>query len=277
MSEKEKVDDVDSNPDSEEALAKPTTKQRYPRSVFFIIGNEFCERFSYYGMKNVLALYFTNVLLFSEDRATEYYHIFSMLCYFTPIIGAYIADTLMGKYKTIFYISFIYAAGNIVLSLASYFEDKWVTLIGLLLIALGTGGIKPCVSAFGADQFNKGQEHHLQRFFSFFYIAINAGSLISNIVTPILRKDVNCSVRSDCFPLAFGVPSVLMLAAIAFFIVGRYVTHYKMVPPKKKNIVVTVICCVFYSLWKKITKIFSSEKSRDHWLDYGDDKYDVNT
>ncbi len=128
---------------------------------------------------------------------------------------------------------------------------------------MGTGGIKPCVSAFGADQFDSSATKSMQKFFSFFYLSINAGGLLSTFITPILRKDVHCSDRNDCFPLAFGVPCILMLVAIALFITGRYVTHYRINPPKKGNVVVTFICCVFVStiIWlifkkKKFNRYF---------------------
>ena len=101
-------------------------QQKYPRSIAFIIGNEFCERFSYYGSKAILVLFFRNVLAYNEDSATEYYHIFSMACYFTPVLGAIIADSLLGKFRTIFYISILYAIGNIVLSYASFLQNESV-------------------------------------------------------------------------------------------------------------------------------------------------------
>jgi solute carrier family 15 oligopeptide transporter 1 len=119
----------------------------------------------------------------------------------------------------------------------------------LAAIALGTGGIKPCVAAFGGDQFGPGQEKQLQKFFSFFYISINAGSLLSTFITPILREDVNCFGRLDCFPLAFGVPSLLMIVALGLFLLGRVLTNYKMTPPSKENIVVQVVSCVFVSYY----------------------------
>ena len=94
----------------------------------------------------------------------------------------------------------------------------WIShfsLIGLVVIALGTGGIKPCVAAFGGDQFARPQQNkQLEQFFSIFYFAINAGSLISTFLTPILREDVECFGQSTCFPLAFGVPAVLMIVAV---------------------------------------------------------------
>jgi len=88
-------------------------------------------------------------------------------------------------------------------------------MVGLFLIAFGTGGIKPCVSAFGGDQFIRPQQDkQLEQFFSVFYFAVNAGSLISTFLTPILREDVHCFGDDSCFPLAFGLPAALMLVAI---------------------------------------------------------------
>lgn len=95
-----------------------------------------------------------------------------------------------------------------------YFSE--LTILALLLIAFGTGGIKPCVSAFGGDQFKlPEQEKYLGYFFSLFYFAINAGSLISTFLTPILRADVHCFGDNDCYSLAFGVPGILMIISIS--------------------------------------------------------------
>jgi solute carrier family 15 oligopeptide transporter 1 len=85
----------------------------------------------------------------------------------------------------------------------------------LFIIGVGTGGIKPCVSAFGGEQFVRPQQDkQLEQFFSYFYISINAGSLLSTLLTPILREDIQCFGQNSCFPLAFGVPAVLMIIAI---------------------------------------------------------------
>lgn len=90
-----------------------------------------------------------------------------------------------------------------------------MTLVGLLCIAVGSGGIKPCVAAFGGDQFQlPAQATQMASFFSVFYFSINAGSLISTFATPILRNDVKCFGDSDCYSLAFGVPAVLMITSI---------------------------------------------------------------
>ncbi|XP_043216312.1 solute carrier family 15 member 2-like isoform X1 [Amphibalanus amphitrite] len=247
------------------------TKHKYPKPVFFIIGNEFCERFSFYGMKAILTIYLRNELGYSDDAATVVYHTFNMFCYFTPILGAILADTLLGKFKTIFYISIVYCIGNILLSLAAtpplYFPQTEISILGLALIALGTGGIKPCVSAFGGDQFVlPQQELQLQQFFSIFYFAINAGSLISTVLTPILRNDVHCFGSDSCYPLAFGVPAVLMIVALILFLIGK--PWYKCTPPQG-NVILEVGGVITHAVSKKVT---SSDK-RDHWLDHADDKY----
>ena len=94
-----------------------------------------------------------------------------------------------------------------------------------MVIAIGTGGIKPCVSAFGGDQFVRPQQdRQLEQFFSVFYVAINAGSLISTYLTPILRG-VKCFGQESCFSLAFGVPAILMIIAV-----GEWFLFYSIEP-----------------------------------------------
>lgn len=117
-----------------------------------------------------------------------------------------------------------------------------MTILGLVFIALGSGGIKPCVAAFGGDQFKlPEQAKQIATFFSLFYFAINSGSLISTSITPILRQDVSCYDQDDCYSLAFGVPGVLMIVSIFIFIFGKFL--YKITPPAG-NMVVLVSKCI---------------------------------
>lgn len=74
-------------------------KAGFPTSIYYIVGNEFCERFSYYGMKAILILYLSRALQLSDNTATAVFHSFSMLCYFTPLLGAMVADGWLGKYR----------------------------------------------------------------------------------------------------------------------------------------------------------------------------------
>ena len=149
-------------------------------------------------------------------------------------------------FRTIFYLSIIYALGNIGLAYGSFIEHSLISMISLGLIAFGTGGIKPCVAAFGGDQFLPGQEHLLKKFFALFYLSINIGSLSSSLLTPIFRSDVSCSVRGDCFPLAFGVPAILMIVAMIFLIIGKPL--YRIIETSKQNVILSYVGCNFVGL-----------------------------
>ncbi|KAF1745454.1 hypothetical protein MXB_534, partial [Myxobolus squamalis] len=130
---------------------------KYPFQVYLILGNEICERFSYYGLHTILLLFLTTMHLLHKDTSISIYHGFNMLCYMSPLLGAIISDSYIGRFKTILYLSIIYAFGSIILAVSAIpnIINKFGlmgTLAGLTLIAIGTGGIKPCVSTFGADQ-----------------------------------------------------------------------------------------------------------------------------
>ncbi|XP_051814860.1 solute carrier family 15 member 2 isoform X2 [Acanthochromis polyacanthus] len=246
----------------------------FPLSICFIVVNEFCERFSYYGMKALLTLYFVNYLHWDKDLSTAIYHAFSGLCYFTPILGALIADSWLGKFKTIIYLSIVYVIGHVVKSVGAIptvgGRDVHIALsmLGLILIAFGTGGIKPCVAAFGGDQFEDEHVRERQKFFSIFYMSINAGSLLSTIITPILRGDVQC-FGGDCYALAFGVPAALMVVSLVVFIAGSGM--YKKNPPQG-NILLEVCNCIGFALKNRWYR-WKHEPRRTHWLDWAEEKY----
>lgn len=247
----------------------------YPLSIAFIVVNEFCERFSYYGMKAVLTLYFLNFLHWDENLSTTIYHAFTGLCYFTPVFGALIADSWLGKFKTIIYLSLVYVIGHVIKSIGAIPSvgdaDTHVglSMAGLLLIAFGTGGIKPCVAAFGGDQFEEQHVHERSKFFSIFYLAINSGSLISTFVTPVLRGDVKC-FGGDCYALAFGVPAALMVVALVVFVGGSVM--YKKNPPQG-NILVDVCKCIGFAIGNRWRHRSRDYPKREHWLDWAVDKY----
>ncbi|XP_072253659.1 solute carrier family 15 member 2 [Leuresthes tenuis] len=255
-------------------MAKKLCGTNYPISICFIVVNEFCERFSYYGMKAVLTLYFLNYLKWDKDLSTAIYHAFSSLCYFSPILGAIIADSWLGKFKTIIYLSVVYVIGHVVKSVGAIPSvgntDVHIALsmVGLILIALGTGGIKPCVAAFGGDQFDEDQISERQKFFSIFYMSINAGSLLSTLITPILRGDVQC-FGGDCYALAFGVPAILMIVALVVFIAGS--SMYKRDPPQG-NILLKVCNCIGFAIKNRWNRS-KNDHQREHWLDWAEEKY----
>ncbi|XP_068575969.1 solute carrier family 15 member 1b [Cebidichthys violaceus] len=259
----------------------------FPISIFFIVVNEFCERFSYYGMRAVLVLYFKYFLRWDDDFATTIYHTFVALCYLTPILGAIVADSWLGKFKTIVYLSIVYTLGQVVLAVSAIHDitdanrdgtpdnltvHVALSMVGLMLIALGTGGIKPCVAAFGGDQFQDHQEKQRGTFFSIFYLSINAGSLLSTVITPILRaQECGIYTQQKCYSLAFGVPAALMVVALIVFIVGSGM--YIKTPPQG-NIMVKVCSCIGFAIKNRFRHRAAEFPKRTHWMDWSEEKYD---
>lgn len=209
----------------------PIASATMPPGIPHIIGNEFAERFSFYGMRAILMVFMTTAMvthegakdLMSEAEASKWMHAFISGVYFTPIIGALIADLWLGKYKTIIILSIVYCLGHLALALDS---TRSGLVVGLTLIAIGSGGIKPCVSAHVGDQFGKTNAHLLPRIYNWFYLAINTGSFISMLVTPWLLKHYGPHV-------AFAVPGVLMLLATIVFWMGRHDFAHIQPEPKK--------------------------------------------
>ncbi len=233
--------------------ATEPANNRWPPQIKFIIGNEAAERFSYYGMRSILALYITSVLMQTKDRATAIIHLFVFVNYFMPLFGAWLSDRIWGRYKTILWISLFYCAGHGVLALSDLFESTGAKLnclyIGLGLIAFGSGGIKPCVSAFMGDQFAADQGHLMRKAYAAFYFAINFGSFFSFLVIPwIAAKQADLGADANFFDRilwqmkqggfggyswAFGVPGILM--ALATFIFWLGTRHYIRKPPARET------------------------------------------
>lgn len=263
MEEQRRPDKSNSNSNNSDQQVAPKISDQlpptraYPKKVFFIIANEFCERFSYYGLRTVLVMYLTRVLNFSESNSTITFHLFAMLCYVTPIIGAILGDSILGKFKTILYLSVVYLLGELILMMSSIFWNygpgtQWSTFVGLFLIGFGTGGIKPCVSALGGDQFMAHEEKWRQSFFSIFYAAINFGSVLSVFVTPLLRTEFHCVGRQDCFPYAFGLPSILMFLSIVVFLLAK--NQYYLAPLPDQNVIVSFCKCIWVASKRKLTR-----------------------
>ncbi len=202
-----------------------------PSAIPFLIVNEAAERFSYYGMRTILVIFMTHYLLnvdgaldvMTEPEALTYYHLFASAVYFFPAVGALLADVWLGKYRTILSLSLVYCLGHLALAVD---QTRIGLAVGLTLIAVGSGGIKPCVSANLGDQFCSTNGHLLSKAFYWFYFAINLGAGISTLLTPWLLHHIGPHV-------AFGVPGLLMLIATWVFWLGR--GQYAHVPPRGRS------------------------------------------
>ncbi len=198
-----------------------------PPGIAYIVGNEAAERFSYYGMRAILVVFMTQYLTdaaglpatLSGTEAQAYFHLFVSATYVTPLLGAALADGWLGKYRTIMLLSLVYCVGHFALALD---DTRTGLLLGQTLIALGAGGIKPCVSAHLGDQFNPQNRALLERVYGWFYLAINVGAATSMLLIPWLLARFGASA-------AFAVPGLLMALATLIFWLGRW--QFTHIPP----------------------------------------------
>ncbi|MGY0611462.1 POT-type proton-dependent oligopeptide transporter [Luteimonas sp. A501] len=205
---------------------------RMPRQIAYIIGNEACERFSFYGMRNILIPFLISSMLLAylpagperEGAAKDIFHSFVIGVYFFPLLGGWLSDRYFGKYNTVLWFSLIYVAGHACLALFEDSRNGFYT--GLFLIALGSGGIKPLVVSFCGDQFDQTNKSKAKVVFDAFYWIINFGSFFASLLAPLLLRSYGPAV-------AFGVPGVLMLIATVVFWLGR--KEYVNVPPSGRD------------------------------------------
>lgn len=205
----------------------PQDTDQMPSGIPYIVSNEAAERFSFYGMKGILTVFMMKYLLgpdgqpdgMNEEDARTWYHGFTTAVYFFPILGALLADLVFGKYRIILSLSIVYVLGHAVLAVMDFpaatgVAPRTALFVGLGLIAIGSGGIKPCVTAHVGDQFGRSNSHLLETVFSWFYFSINLGATVSTLATPWVLATYGPG-------WAFGIPGVLMAVATVFFWMGR--------------------------------------------------------
>ncbi|MEO6979318.1 MAG: MFS transporter [Mucilaginibacter sp.] len=249
------------------AAVTPPKKSRFPRAVPYIIGNEAAERFSFYGMRSILSLFLVQQFFNPTDNAAltdqanahanKLHHLFVMVAYALPFVGGMIADWFTGKYKLILYVSMIYCVGHLMLATFDGGLDGFK--LGLLVVAIGAGGIKSCVSANVGDQFDATNQDLLSKVYGWFYFSINAGSTISTLAIPWTYAHFGPK-------WAFGVPGLLMALATIIFFSGR--KKYVKVPPQgvnRNNLV--------FITWYSLTHL-SQKKPGQSMLDVAKGPYD---
>jgi POT family proton-dependent oligopeptide transporter len=270
-----------------EYLTAPQKTDKMPSGVPFIVGNEAAERFSYYGMNSILVPFMVHHLLTSSGapdhmtpaQADFWYHLFVGVMFILPFLGAFLADAVLGKYRTILYVSLFYCLGHLVLAID---HTRTGLALGLALIALGAGGIKPCVSANVGDQFGASNQHLLSRVYNWFYFSINVGSAFATLLIPWMLEPYRVSPgQAAGMPawlvrlleglhgpdVAFGTPGVLMAIATLVFWLGRKkfvhlpaagVTAYFSELSKRENLraignllILVPFVSMFWALWQQ--------------------------
>ncbi|KAJ6240411.1 solute carrier family 15 member 2 [Anaeramoeba flamelloides] len=232
-------------------------KFKFPGRFYFILGTEFSERFCFYGMRALLVLFLVS-FGYTANKATSIFHFFVFLCYFLPVVGAFLADCWLGKYRTIFYFSGFYSVGCFLLSLSAKISSKTFVFISLLLIAIGSACIKPNVSAFLSDQLTDISERLLTRIYSLFYLSVNIGSVLSTLTTPLVEMHLN-------YWTAFGIPAIVMFIAVTIFRSGK---SWYIIVPATDQLLKKFLNVIYTALRNKFWLGKSQKWDKDHWLDW---------
>ncbi|KAF9186918.1 hypothetical protein BGZ51_001229 [Haplosporangium sp. Z 767] len=251
---------------------------KMPKAIYFILPNEFGERFCYYGVQPNLNKYFLLISGMSELDAKVYSTAFNMLAYFFPLIGAALSDSFFGKWWTIISFSVIYLIGMILLTVFAIPNligpvqgvSHFLTFLPMLIIAIGTGGIKPCVSSHGGDQYLPSQEQGKDVFFNIFYVTINVGSLLTTIIVPEMSK-LKCYDQESCFSLAFLIPTIVFAIALIVFAAGH--RFYRIVPPLGQFLPLKAIRATIHAIKGYSAASPAERAAKGHWLNFAEEKY----
>jgi dipeptide/tripeptide permease len=185
----------------------------HPPGFWFFFWGEFAERSSYYGMRAILPMYLTTVMMLPDTQAGPIYYRFKMACYFLPLLGGFLADRFFGKYWTIVGFSVPYVAGHFILGI----PEHWALFLALGLLAGGSGVIKPNISTLMGltyDQQRPGKERLRSAAFMWFYFSINVGALVSTYAMPMIRTQWS-------YAIAFQFPAWLMVLSLLVFASGK--------------------------------------------------------
>jgi len=270
----------------------------YPRwkSASFLFAENTLERFGYYGVRAVLILFLRDMLAYSDDDATLWYHVITTLSYIWPLGFAIAADSGFGKTKAIAFGLVVYvigmcmtATGGMPQVFGSGFneetgekDDDWwqnnlvairgVSLGGLMLVTFGNG-IKSCVSPHGGDQFEPSATSTISTYFAMFYFSTNVGAFVTQFLTPLLR-DQDCGMSEydlgSCFQLALWVPAAILLGAALVFFCGTCFYYNK---PPAGNVIVKAGGAIRTAIKEKRKVKKTDRDPNAHWLDYAIPKY----
>eukprot|EP00127_Corallochytrium_limacisporum_P006819 Clim_evm34s236 gene=Clim_evmTU34s236 len=289
--------------DGEWLRSRPTIGTgNIPVASIYILVVEFCERLAFYGATLVFMLYMLEMLEFTNANANLVNNMFTFWAYFTALLGGYISDAYLGKFKTISIFGFTYMIGLICLTISAlpiaykdfpyeaggwdYFS-KWGFVLALFLIGLGTGGIKSNVSTLVADQLVDSSPDDYEKVFRWFYFSINAGSVVGMIISPNLHHfgpyktdPESGAVHGSSYWASFAAPGSFFAIGMAIFWFGH--KHY--IIPKPTGSLLGEAFSVVKTAWTKRNESMEyfledtqnsvNSQSSWHWLDHAAEEHD---
>ena len=208
-------------------MSETAVKTGHPKGLWVLFGTEMWERFNFYGMRALLTLFLVNSLMMKEEDASIIYGGFLGLCYLTPMLGGFISDRFFGNRNCILLGGLMMAVGQLLLfSSASIFG----TNIGLAntlmwcalgIIIFGNGFFKPNISSMVGSLYPKQEKTKLDTAFTIFYMGINLGAFLGQLICPIVGDVKNGAGVRDIHAFKWG-----FLAAALAMLIGTVVFYF---------------------------------------------------
>ncbi|XP_073153560.1 protein NRT1/ PTR FAMILY 3.1-like [Henckelia pumila] len=215
------------------------------RTMPFILANEMCDRFAGSGFQANMITYLTQVLNLPLVKASNIITTFVGTSNFTPLLGAFIADSFAGRFWTIIVGSIIYVMGMVALTVSAILprlrpspcptqvncqeassQQLWILYMSLFLMSLGAGGTRPCAIMFGADQFDMTKskvESRTWNFFNWYYFCLAIASFLALTIVVYIQDNIS-------WGWGLGIPTIVMALSIVAFILGSPL-YRKIKPP----------------------------------------------
>ena len=210
---------------------QPRDKMPWYRSkmltvCIWILLTEAMERLTFYTIQGSQRN-FLQSFGYSNAQSTSLNSAFNVMCYLWPLVGGWMADAKLGKYRVILYGGITYACGTILTAISS---DPNIRLLPLYFIgtfgfiAAGTGAIKPCVSNFGGDQYDvhdPNEQKEQESFFNWFYLSINVSAAVAFGYLVTLATNGSGAIPAEWgFTAAYSIAAAAMSIAVIAFVLG---------------------------------------------------------
>ncbi len=241
----------------------PVSKTRSFSTVFLI---EMWERFGFYGMQALIVYYMVQRLGFEDQRATLTWGAAAALIYVSPAFGGWIGDKILGTRRTMLCGAMILALGYALMSVPG--QSVWFLFCSLGVVVVGNGLFKANAGNL-VRKIYEGDDSKIDSAFTIYYMAVNVGSMISQLLTPWIKNYVNATYGDELgWHAAFAVCCVGLLVGLTNYLVMRHTLRHIGSEPDHhrvdlRRLAVVLLCClgaVFLSAWilqyEEVARIF---------------------
>ncbi len=208
-------------------------KKGHPKGLWVLFGTEMWERFNFYGMRAILTLFLINSLMMKEADASIIYGGFLGLCYLTPMLGGFVSDRFFGNRNCILLGGLMMAAGQLLLFFSASIFGTNISLATTLMwsalgiIIFGNGFFKPNISSMVGSLYPKQEKSKLDTAFTIFYMGINLGAFLGQLICPIVGDVKNATGIRDIYAFKWGFLAAaiaMLIGTIVFYVLkNKYV------------------------------------------------------